>query len=150
MTGLSFADVKGLKPEHVMADNDGSLWIRKPREKTGVMCNIPLVGSAIRLIEKYRDHPLCESRGVVLPVFSNICMNDYLRDIAKLCGITKPISCHVARHTAATSVFLANKVSLENVAKILGHKSTKMTQRYAKVLDSSIKRDMENVELMFG
>lgn len=150
MSGLAFADVKMLKPAHLVTDNDGGLWIRKPREKTGVMCNVPLVGSAIRLIEKYKDHPLCESRGVVLPVFSNICMNDYLRDIAKLCGISKPLSTHIARHTAATIVFLANKMSLENVAKILGHKSTKMTQRYAKVLDSSIKRDMENVEQMFG
>jgi integrase len=39
---------------------------------------------------------------------------------------------------------------MENVAKILGHKSTKMTQRYAKVLDISIKRDMENVAACFA
>jgi site-specific recombinase XerD len=77
-------------------------------------------------------------------------MNDYLRDIAKLCGFTKPLTCHVARHTAASVVFLANKVSMENVAKILGHNSTKMTQRYAKVLDISIKRDMENVAACFA
>ena len=57
---------------------------------------------------------------------------------------------HVARHTAATIVFLANNVSLENVAKILGHSSTKMTQHYAKVLDSSIMRDMQQVEAKFG
>ncbi len=149
-TGLSFADVKGLKPKHVMADNEGELWIRKPREKTGVMCNIPLIPAAVKLMDSYKEHPICEARDVVLPVFSNICMNDYLRDIAKSCGITKPLTCHIARHTAAAVVFLANKVSLENVAKILGHKSTKMTQRYAKVLDSSIKRDMENVRVMFG
>lgn len=72
-------------------------------------------------------------------------MNDYLRDIAKLCSFNKPLTCHIARHTAATVVFLANKVSLENVAKILGHTNTKMTQLYAKVLDGSTKRDMENV-----
>jgi integrase len=114
------------------------------------MCNTPLIPAAIKLIDKYKDHPHCSIRGVVLPVFSNICMNDYLRDIAKLCGFTKPLTCHVARHTAASVVFLANKVSMENVAKILGHKSTKMTQRYAKVLDISIKRDMENVAACFA
>ena len=57
---------------------------------------------------------------------------------------------YTARHTAATVVFLANNVSLENVAKILGHSSTKMTQHYAKVLDSSIMRDMQQVEAKFG
>ena len=53
-------------------------------------------------------------------------------------------------HTAATVVFLANNVSLENVSKILGHSSTKMTQHYAKVLDSSILRDMQQVEAKFS
>lgn len=150
LTGLAFADVKTLKPEHIIADNDGTLWIRKPRQKTGVMCNVPLIPPAVALMEKYKDHPHCSINRVVMPVFSNIVMNDYLRDIAKLCNFTKPLTCHIARHTAASIVFLANNVSLENVAKILGHKNTKMTQRYAKVLDISIKRDMENVAASFA
>ena len=57
---------------------------------------------------------------------------------------------HVARHTAATIVFLANKVSLENVAKILGHSSVRTTQHYAKVLDSSIMRDIQEVDKKFS
>lgn len=96
-TGLAFIDVKTLKPEHIMADNDGQLWIRKKRQKTGVMCNIPLIPQAVKLIEKYRHHPDCIVKGVVLPVFSNIVMNDYLGDIRKLCGFTKPLTCHIAR-----------------------------------------------------
>ena len=43
-------------------------------------------------------------------------------------------------------VCLANGVSMENVAKMLGHANTRMTQHYAKVLDNSILRDMMNVE----
>lgn len=53
---------------------------------------------------------------------------------------------HCARHSYATSVCLANGVSLENVAKMLGHSNIKMTQHYARVLDSSILRDMMQVE----
>ena len=41
---------------------------------------------------------------------------------------------------------LANGVSIENVAKMLGHSNIKMTQHYAKVLDSSILKDMMNVK----
>ena len=52
---------------------------------------------------------------------------------------------HTARHSYATSVCLANGVSIENVAKMLGHSNIKMTQHYARVLDSSILRDMTNV-----
>jgi len=40
-------------------------------------------------------------------------------------------------------------MSLENVAKILGHKNVKMTQRYAKVLDISIMNDMAAVAEAF-
>ena len=76
-------------------------------------------------------------------------MNAYLKEIADLCGITKRLTTHVARHTAATIVFLGNEVSMENVANILGHSNIRMTQHYAKVLDSSIMRDMINVEKSF-
>ena len=55
-----------------------------------------------------------------------------------------------ARHTFSTVVTLANNVSLENVSKMLGHTNTKMTQRYAKVLDQSILRDMQNVRENFS
>ena len=57
---------------------------------------------------------------------------------------------YTARHTFSTVVTLANNVSLENVSKMLGHANTKMTQRYAKVLDQSILRDMQNVRENFS
>ena len=53
---------------------------------------------------------------------------------------------YTARHSYATSVCLANGVSIENVAKMLGHSNIKMTQHYARVLDSSILKDMNNVK----
>ncbi|WP_195579857.1 tyrosine-type recombinase/integrase [Alistipes shahii] len=53
---------------------------------------------------------------------------------------------HCARHTFATTVTLANGASLENVSKMLGHSSVRMTQHYAKILNSSIERDMDKIE----
>lgn len=52
---------------------------------------------------------------------------------------------HVARHTFGTTVTLANNVSLQNVSKMLGHSSTRMTQHYARVLDKNIMEDMQGV-----
>lgn len=40
LTGLAFADVKELKREHLTTDEQGNMWIRKPREKTAVMSTI--------------------------------------------------------------------------------------------------------------
>lgn len=53
---------------------------------------------------------------------------------------------HTARHSFASVIALANNVSLPNVAKMLGHSSTRMTQHYVKVLDQTILKDMQNVE----
>ena len=74
-------------------------------------------------------------------------MNSYLKQIATLCNIEKNLTTHVARHTFATTITLANKVSLENVAKMMGHASTRMTQHYARVLDQTIMSDMEKVQI---
>ena len=52
----------------------------------------------------------------------------------------------MARHTFATTVTLANGASLENVSNMLGHSSVRMTQHYAKILNSSIERDMDKIE----
>ena len=114
------------------------------------MCNIPLLKIPQIILEKYKDNPLCVRLGRLLPVTSNQKMNSYLKEIATRCDIKKNLSTHTARYTYASVVCLANGVSMENVAKMLGHSSTRMTQHYAKVMDSSIKRDMMNVAKVLG
>ena len=89
----------------------------------------------MQLIDKYRDHPKCEKTGHVFPVLSNQKMNAYLKEIADLCGINKNLSTHTARHTFATTVTLANQVSIEVVSKMLGHSSINMTKKYARVVE---------------
>jgi site-specific recombinase XerD len=144
LTGLAFMDVQQLKPEHLVADIHGKIWIRKARQKTKNMCNIPLLDEAQKIIDRYREHPYCQTHGVLLPVCSNQKMNSYLKELADICGIRKNLSTHCARHTFAT-LTLASGATIDNVAKMLGHANVNMTRRYAKVLDSSIMRDMEVV-----
>ena len=144
LTGLAFTDVQQLKPEHLVADIHGKIWIRKARQKTKNLCNIPLLDEAQKIIDRYREHPYCQVHGVLLPVCSNQKMNSYLKELADICGIRKNLSTHCARHTFAT-LTLASGATIDNVAKMLGHANVNMTRRYAKVLDSSIMRDMEVV-----
>lgn len=73
-------------------------------------------------------------------------MNSYLKEIADLCGITKKLTFHIARHTFATTVTLSNDVPIETVSKMLGHTSLKTTQHYAKLLDVRIGRDMQALQ----
>jgi len=81
----------------------------------------------------------------VLPVLTNQKMNSYLKEIADLCGIRKKLTFHIARHTFATTVTLTNGVPIETVSKMLGHKSLKQTQHYAKIVDLKISEDMNTL-----
>ncbi|WP_165021128.1 site-specific integrase [Dysgonomonas sp. ZJ279] len=149
-TGLAYTDVNNLRAEHLTTDNNGDVWIRKAREKTENMCNIPLLKIPQMILEKYKDHPIREKTGALLPVTSNQKMNSYLKEIATRCNIKKTLTTHSARYTYASVVCLANGVSMENVAKMLGHSDIRMTQHYAKVMDSSIKRDMAGIDNCFA
>ena len=139
-TGLAFIDAKQLHREDLIVDSNGEIIIRKQRQKSGVFYNVPLLPIARQILDKYKDMPLLN--GQALPIPSNQKYNSYLKEIADLCGINKALTTHVARHTFATTVTLANNVSIESVSKMLGHKSIKMTQHYAKILEKTVVREM--------
>ena len=143
-TGLAFVDVKSLVYTDI-EKKDGKLWIKKRRQKTKNWCNIPMLEPAVHIMNKYSSHPLCQKNGTVLPVLTNQKMNAYLKEIADVCGINKNLSTHTARHTFATTVTLANQISIEVVSKMLGHSSINMTKKYARVVDDLINRDMTKI-----
>lgn len=66
------------------------------------------------------------------------------------CSLLLALPCifHVARHTFATFA-LANGVSIESVAKMLGHTNVQMTRHYARVLDRTVIREMSQVRMDF-
>ncbi len=146
--GLAFTDVKGLRAEHIVHGRDGEVWIRKARQKTKNMCDIPLLQIPLGILERYREQPECLKKGVLLPVLSNQKMNGYLKALADLCGIPKNLSTHVARHTFAT-VALTHGMSIDSVAKMLGHSNTDMTRHYARVLDTKVSSEMNQLRAVF-
>tara|TARA_R110001583_G_scaffold46395_1_gene145513 strand:+ start:21749 stop:23014 length:1266 start_codon:yes stop_codon:yes gene_type:complete len=141
-TGLAYADVKKLTKDNIVIGIDGKQWINTKRTKTNTVSNIPVLPEAATVIEKYANHKEVLYGNKLLPVLSNQKMNAYLKEIADLCGITKNLTFHLARHTFATTVTLTNGVPIESVSKMLGHKSLKTTQHYAKILDKKVSFDM--------
>jgi site-specific recombinase XerD len=141
-TGLSYADVKKLKRPEIITGVDGEKWVFTSRQKTNTASRIPLLSQALQIIEKYTDHPQCDAADRLLPVLSNQKMNAYLKEIADVCGITKQLTYHIARHTFATTVTFSNGVPIESVSKMLGHKNIRTTQHYAKILDKKVSEDM--------
>jgi site-specific recombinase XerD len=141
-TGLAYADVKKLTKDNIVIGIDGNKWINTKRTKTNTVSNIPLLPTSMAIIEKYSNHKDVTNSNKLLPVLSNQKMNAYLKEIADLCRITKNLTFHLARHTFATTVTLTNGVPIESVSKMLGHRSLKTTQHYAKILDRKVSADM--------
>ncbi|NEM97410.1 site-specific integrase [Pontibacter burrus] len=144
-TGLAYVDVKQLRHFDLHKGIDGEQWIYRKRQKTDTPSRIPLLPTALHIIDKYSQHPQCLHEGRLLPVPSNQKMNAYLKEIADLCGIQKQMTFHNARHTFATTVTLLNGVPMESVSKMLGHTNLRTTQHYAKILDVKVGEDMQKL-----
>jgi len=144
-TGLAYADVKKLKQSEIRVGIDGKRWLFIQRQKSSTPAPVPLLPVALAILEKYKENPRCINSQRALPILSNQKMNEYLKEISELCGIAKELTYHTARHTFATTVTLNNNVPIESVSKMMGHKSLKQTQHYAKILNKKVSEDMEKL-----
>jgi len=142
-TGYAYKDAAQLTPDHIGTGINGRKWIYTSRQKNDNVSNVPLLDQAMQIIEKYKDHPICVSKNRILPMKSNQKLNAYLKELADICSISKPMTMHIARHTFATTVLLSNGVSMEATSKMLGHSSLKTTQIYGKILETRVGAEME-------
>ena len=139
-TGLSYADMCALSVDNLITEQDGSTWIKIPRQKTGTVCSIKLLSIPLMIIEKYRDERKTDKIFNMISL-SNICIN--LKEIARLCGIERNLTYHMARHTYATQTCISQGVPIETISRMMGHTNIKTTQIYAKITKEKISQDME-------
>lgn len=135
-TGLSFSDVKVLCAKNITREN-GRVFIEMKRKKTDTYFYIPLLPKAQAIFEKYNGE---------LPVLTNQKYNSYLKELQVISHVEKTLTSHVARHTFATTVTLANGVSLEAVSEMLGHTDLSTTKIYAKMLKERVASEMEKLK----
>lgn len=141
-TGISYVDIKNLKPKHILEGMDGNNWIITHRQKTKTKVKVPLFDKAKLLLEEYENHPMAVISETLFPIISNEKVNLYLKEIANPVGIKKNLTFHMARHTFATTVTLSNGVPIETVSKLLGHTRVATTQIYARVLEEKLSVEM--------
>jgi site-specific recombinase XerD len=145
-TGFAYQDIYNLTPENIVrVGRTGERWLIKDRGKTEVTEMVPILPLVANLIEKYKDDPYCKLHNRLLPINSNGRYNGYLKELADICGIKRPLNTHLARHTFA-DIMLNNGVPLEDVSKMLGHKSIRTTMRYCRVRKSRISENMAKLK----
>lgn len=134
-TGMSYADTQAFDFSQYRKV-DGK-WVNVgQRVKTGVQYVVQLSSECERILAKY---------GWTLPKIGNADYNKCLKALGAAVGIEKKMHSHLARHSFATKM-MASHVEIQNVSRMLGHKSITQTQRYAKVLPESVFADFTRVE----
>lgn len=145
-TGFAFQDVYGLTEDHlVRVGINGEQWLIKERGKTNVTEMVPVMPIVEEIIKKYKSHPCRIVQGRLLPVNSNARFNGYLKEIAVITGLNRELNTHLARHTFADMMLNVFGFTLEEVSRMLGHKSIRTTQRYAKVRKNKISKTWSKV-----
>lgn len=136
-TCLSYVDMAAFDASAIYQVDGQPVYTAK-RGKTSQEFTFMLLPQAMAILKKYHGH---------LPMISNVKYNQYLKVLAMMAKVTKPISTHWARHTGATLLLNEGKVDMEVVSKILGHSSTKITRKvYAKLLDETVVKAMSKAK----
>jgi integrase/recombinase XerD len=138
-TGITYSDLINLTDESLVQSTDKTSWITGHRVKTNTRYIVPLLPKPLAILKKYKN---ARVRGRLFHYISNQEINRILKLVRILCHIHGNLSFHIARHTFATIVTLANGVPLESVSSMLGHTKITTTQIYAKIVAAKVKSDM--------
>ena len=140
-TGAAYCDLMALNREHLVRDDEGNLWLKFSRQKTGVLCRVKLLPEALRLLEQLHS----DARETLLPYMNYATYLSCLKAISLRVGLSLPITTHTARHTFATLITLEQGVPIETVSKMLGHSTVRMTERYAEVTPQKLFEEFDRL-----
>jgi site-specific recombinase XerD len=140
-TGFAFQDVYALTPGNITVVGVArERWLIKDRGKTGVIEMVPIMPIIEEILSRYENHLCRTEHGRLIPINSNYRYNCYLKELATICGINRDLNTHLARHTFANIMLNILEFSLAEVSRMLGHKTIRTTQRYARVRKQLISR----------
>jgi integrase/recombinase XerD len=122
-SGLRIRDVVTLRKDHI---KDGKLFLRTAKTGTDVFCPLPPEAiDALKAIKADGEYYFWSGKSK-----PKSAVGDYQRALRTLFDNAKTprVHAHLFRHTFATELLTAGN-SLETVAALLGHSSTKITER---------------------
>jgi len=106
--------------------------IRLRTKKTSSYVSMPISKPLERVLALMEETPLIIHEGTI---------NLSIKTIAKKLGIKKHITCHTARHTFGVTICLANKISSETAAELMGITLKTFVDNYSQVSDAKIDRE---------
>jgi site-specific recombinase XerD len=141
LTGLAYVDMHRLYPHHIGKTAEGRLYIRKQRVKTHVEAFIPLHPVAEQILSLYNTTDGSQ------PVFPLPARDKIWYDINQIgvsMGLKENLSYHQSRHNFGTLAISAG-LSIESIARMMGHANISTTQGYAQITEQKISEDMDKL-----
>lgn len=135
-TGLRSGDLRHLKWGNVDLKNK---QFKFSQSKTGVHHFPPLNSTALALLG-----PEGNSKDLIFKLDTQNGVNKALKTWVADAGIKKHITFHCARHTFATSL-LVHGADLKTTSQLMGHTSTKETEKYTHISDKMKRKAVENL-----
>lgn len=141
LTGLAYVDIYRLYPHHISKTADNRTYIREKRGKTNVEAFIPLHPIAERILSLYNT---TDDTKPVFPLPIRDILWHEIHAVGNALEFKENLSHHQARHTFGT-LLLSEGISIESIAKMMGHTNISSTQIYAKITDQKISEDMDRL-----
>ncbi len=142
LTGLRFSDIEKLTWSEIQHSDENGYYIRFKQKKTKGQETLPMSDDALQFMGERKEGDK--------KVFEDLTYSDYnnakIREWMIRAGIEKHITFHCARHTYAT-LQLTLGTDIYTVSKLLGHKSLKTTEVYAKIIDQKKKEAANRIKL---
>lgn len=141
-TGARVSEIAGMNLEDIDWENRSARVFGKNSEYYTVRFK-PKTEIALREYLATRDdsnHAVFVSQRAPYQRISSGGMRKIIKEIKSRTDITKPVTPHVFRHTMAT-IAVANGAKIQNVQKMLNHKSINTTMIYAETCSRDIEND---------
>jgi integrase len=142
LSGLRWSDIEKLVWSEVQHSEQSGYYIRFRQKTTRGAETLPISEQSISFLGERRKQEDKVFEGLTYSAWHNTKLREWL----KKAGINKHITFHCARHTYAT-LQISLGTDIYTVSKLLGHRSLKTTEIYAKVIDHKKQESANKIKL---
>lgn len=143
LTGLRFSDIQKLTWREVRFDENEGYSLHYTQKKTSEAEVLPISDEAFLLL----GEPGKPDDQVFSGLVYSSANNYHLKKWMMTAGLRKELSFHCFRHTFAT-LQLQYGTDIYTVSKMLGHKSVRTTEGYAKVVNARKREASQRISLI--
>ena len=139
LTGMRHGDLRRMELNWV--DGEFFSWVPEKTRRFGTPVRVPASSYALRLLaDEVSDH----TKKGLWKSYAEQKQNEYIRAIGERLDLSTSLCFQVGRETFAT-LYMEQDGKLEVLASLMGHTTTKMSEKYIKIRDQRKKEEAHRI-----